>query len=93
MTTHPSILAWKIPWTEEFLQEPCRLQSIGLQKSRTHLVTKQQLPKDPVSDVLTLGVRASAINLGRGDTIWSIAPVIQHSSRTQTCGTQPPVVR
>ena len=30
MTTH-SILAWKIPWTEE----PGRLQSMGLQKSRT----------------------------------------------------------
>ena len=26
MATHPSILAWKIPWTEE----PGRLQSIGL---------------------------------------------------------------
>ena len=29
MTTHSSILAWKIPWTEE----PDRLQSMGLQKS------------------------------------------------------------
>ena len=28
MTTHPSILAWRIPWTEE----PGRLQSIGSQK-------------------------------------------------------------
>ena len=27
MATHSSILAWKIPWTEE----PCRLQSMGLQ--------------------------------------------------------------
>ena len=36
MTTHSSILAWKIPWTEE----PGRLQSMGLQKSQTHLVTK-----------------------------------------------------
>ena len=25
MATHSSILAWKIPWTEE----PCRLQSTG----------------------------------------------------------------
>ena len=53
----------------------------------------KQLPKDPVSDTLTLGVRASAINLGGGDTIWSIAPMIQHRSRTQTCGTQSPAVR
>ena len=32
MVTHSSILAWEIPWTEE----PCGLQSIGLQ-SRTQL--------------------------------------------------------
>ena len=28
MVTHSSTLTWKIPWTEE----PCRLQSIGLQR-------------------------------------------------------------
>ena len=28
MATHPSTLAWKIPWTEE----PCRLQSLGSQR-------------------------------------------------------------
>ena len=31
MGTHISILAWKIPWTEE----PGRLQSMGLQNSGT----------------------------------------------------------
>ena len=31
MTTHSSILAWEIPWTEE----PGGLQSMGLQKSQT----------------------------------------------------------
>jgi len=30
MATHPSILAWKIPWTED----PGGLQSMGLQKVR-----------------------------------------------------------
>ena len=30
MTTHSSILAWRIPWTEE----PGRLQSIGWQRVR-----------------------------------------------------------
>ena len=30
MATHSSILAWKIPWTEE----PDRLQSVGLQRVR-----------------------------------------------------------
>ena len=28
MATHSSILAWRIPWTEEFV----RLQSMGLQR-------------------------------------------------------------
>ena len=28
MATHSSILAWKIPWTEE----PSRLQSMGMQR-------------------------------------------------------------
>ena len=32
MTTHSSILAWKIPWTEE----PGRLQSMGSQRVRHH---------------------------------------------------------
>ena len=31
MATHSSILAWRIPWTEE----PGGLQSMGSQKSRT----------------------------------------------------------
>ena len=30
MATHPSILAWRTPWTEE----PGRLQSMGLQSVR-----------------------------------------------------------
>ena len=33
MATHSSILAWKIPWTEE----PGRLQSMGVAKSWTLL--------------------------------------------------------
>ena len=38
MATHSSILAWRIPWTEE----PSRLQSMGLQRVRHDLGTKQQ---------------------------------------------------
>ena len=33
MVTRSSILAWRIPWTEE----PGKLQSTGLQKSQTRL--------------------------------------------------------
>ena len=38
MATHSSILTWKIPWMEE----PGRLQSMGWQKVRQNLATKQQ---------------------------------------------------
>ena len=38
MATHSSILAWKTPWTEE----PGGLQSMGSQRVRHDLVTKQQ---------------------------------------------------
>ena len=37
METHSSMLAWEIPWTEE----PCGLQSMGLQIVRHDLVTTQ----------------------------------------------------
>ena len=38
MTAHFSILAWRIPWTEE----PGGLQSPGLQRVRHVLATKQE---------------------------------------------------
>ena len=38
MATHSSILAWKIPWTEE----PGRLQAMGLQRVGQDLMTEQQ---------------------------------------------------
>ena len=37
MATHLSLLAWEIPWTED----PGGLQSIGLQRVRHDLVTKE----------------------------------------------------
>ena len=38
MTTHSSVLAWKILWTEE----PGGLQSMGLERVRYDVATKQQ---------------------------------------------------
>ena len=38
MATHSSILAWKIPWTEE----PGSVLSMGLQRVRHDLTTKEQ---------------------------------------------------
>ena len=44
MATHPSILAWRIPWTEE----PGGLQSMGSQRvgyhSATHFVRYKKTP-------------------------------------------------
>ena len=40
MATYSSILAWRIPWTEE----PGRLQSMGSQRVRYDLATEQQQP-------------------------------------------------
>ena len=38
MATHSTVLAWEISWTEE----PGGLQSVGLQRIRHNLGTKQQ---------------------------------------------------
>ena len=43
MATHTSILAWKIPWTED----PGRLQSKGLQRVGHTWVTEQQQQQQP----------------------------------------------
>ena len=39
LSTHSSILAWEIPWTEE----PGGLQSMGSQRVRHDLAAKQQI--------------------------------------------------
>ena len=39
MANHSSILAWRIPWTEE---EPGMLPSMGLQRVRRHLMTEEE---------------------------------------------------
>ena len=38
VVTHSSILAWRIPWTEE----PGGLQSLGSERVRRDLATKQE---------------------------------------------------
>ena len=38
VVTHSSILAWRIPWTEE----PGGLQSLGSERVRQDLATKQE---------------------------------------------------
>ena len=46
MATSPSILAWRIPWTEE----PGGLQSMGSQRVRHNLVTKQGPQRETGND-------------------------------------------
>ena len=42
MATHSSILAWEVPWIEE----PGRLQSMGLQKAEHNSVTEHALTQN-----------------------------------------------
>ena len=48
MATHSSILAWRIPRTEE----PGRLQSMGSQRVRCDLTTKQQQQEERLPSLL-----------------------------------------
>ena len=48
MSTHSSILAWKIPWTEE----PGGLQSMGLQRVGHDWATEQRFGTDDSWEIL-----------------------------------------
>ena len=63
IATHSSILAWEIPWTEE----PGRLQSMGSQRVKHNLVTKQGFPHSSVGKESTCnaGDLGSIPGLGR----------------------------
>ena len=50
MTTYSSMLAWRIPWTEE----PGRLQSMGSQRVGHVLATKEQRRRKNKTRSLTL---------------------------------------
>ena len=57
MTTHTSILSWRVPWTEE----PDGLQSIGLQRVRhnwSHLACMHESPESLLIDGLIRVVRS-----------------------------------
>ena len=67
MASHSSILAWKIPWTEE----PGGLQSVG-HKSRTRLsdwtatTTTEDFPGGPLVENLPVGAGDMGLILGPG---------------------------
>ena len=56
MATHSSVLSWEIPWTEE----PGGLQSMGCQRVRHQLVTKQQ--GEALWPWHILGAQAAVVN-------------------------------
>ena len=71
MATHSSILAWKIPWTEE----PDELQSMGLQRVRHKLVTNKHHPRSiPASEVLLLSLYPGPSSLSLPFATWSLSP-------------------
>ena len=55
MATHSSVLAWRIPWTEE----PGGLQSMGSQRVRYDWATKQQQEYFVESNVLLIPIISS----------------------------------
>ena len=60
MATHFSILAWRIPWTEE----PGGFQSIGLQRVRHESVTKHTFVSATVVIPSSLQILATNSNTG-----------------------------
>ena len=63
MVTHSSILAWRIPWTEE----PGRLQFLGLQKSSIEF-ERENRAKEISVDMKSWNSGEGAI-LGRGTSL------------------------
>ena len=81
MATHSSILAWRIPWTEE----PGRLQSMGSQRvgydwaTNTLMISfkPNYLPKVPSPNTMTSSLRTSTYDFGGCISIQSIAEILQ----------------
>ena len=63
METHSSILAWKIPWTEE----PSRLQAMGSQRVRHDWVTSYSL-----TEILKFNIQKTKIVASGPITSWEI---------------------
>ena len=78
MATHSSILAWKIPWMEE----PGRLQSMGLQRVRHDWATslllweRLLLPNNLVSYSFTLGPKVGGRTVVQGKFLLPL-PIIK----------------
>ena len=70
MTTHSNTPAWRIPWTEEL----GKLQSMGSQRVRHNLATKQQLNVNkPQNNLGIHTVHVLTASLGEEETRKPIA--------------------
>ena len=63
LSTHPSILAWRIPWTEE----SGRLQSMESQRVRHDLVTNRHVYTLLIKITLRLGFSSTILTYGIKD--------------------------
>jgi len=63
LSTHPSILAWRIPWTEE----PGKLQSIESQRVRHDLATNRHVYALLIKITLRLGFSSTVLTYGIKD--------------------------
>ena len=99
--THSSILAWRIPWTEE----PSGLQSMGSQRvghdwaTNTHTHTHQHYGSGHISvdfwieSILTTGKKGFQNNQTRKEESWDISqtPGLGSSWRLWRCPYEPPM--
>ena len=87
MATHSSILAWRIPWTEE----PGRLQSMGSQRVRhdwatsTFTVTQQIISSSDCDVQWKLDFIRQPWQLVMASSVAGLREKLQGSSQSQTC--------
>ena len=87
MATHSSILAWKIPWTED----PGRLQSMGSQRVEHDWVTSLHPKETHKERGSVLGWMASLmqrtwVRVGFGSWWWTGKPGVLQSTGSQRVG-------
>ena len=87
MATHTSVLAWRIPWTEE----PGRLQSMGSQRVRhdwatsTFTVTQQIISSSDCDVQWKLDFIRQPWQLVMASSVAGLREKLQGSSQSQTC--------
>ena len=88
MATHSSILAWRIPWTEE----PVELQSMGSQRVRHDCATSLHFTSshsEKISDLTKILFKNRKTKAHKGQVIWpNLSPV---ETQVQSLGQEDPL--